>query len=587
MRDETWYVRRMLDAAAVANRQRQVVAVILIAALYLAGAVPRVLLYGATVVPSTLAHALLPLVDISILVALEARHAEAKPFALRIGVAFILMARVGTTLLEAQFGAFLPGSMYPAVLYSKPPSFFLAFAWASTEGILRVALWFFVCVFPRELEQSQSNAAEAANLERSYALAQLRERLEPARFFTALTEIGHSIQRDPRRAREQLAAMGDHLDKLVAPDVNAPDTPLLHDDETPIAVLTPTLETPMARQQFVLAASVVAGLFALNALARITEYGLAAWPLEFLAFLRITAELALFWYFAQRASRHGISVFRTIAWTFCGTLLVNLVAAWITIRLEASFTGWLFPPAIYTHPTPSIRLLVRAVTTAFVDVAFGTVVYLYPLAAFEAAERATSAMNWRRRADLARLRATLAPHFVRNALNVIAGLITEDPDEARRLLEKLGELLIEIDHNEEYHSIAREVRWLRAYATLLEARYPDRLSITFAVDRRAEDLLVPRLLLQPLVENAVIHGVLSRERAGRVHVAITMGANADVLVCEVEDDGPGMQREHREGGVGMRLVRERLLVRAPGGRLTYHSTNNGVRAVLELPQDAS
>lgn len=574
----------MLDPAALTNRKRQILAVFLLVTLFLAGAVPRVLLYGSAVVPSTLARLLLLLTEIGIL-RLVSENRRSTSFELRVGAALIVMACAGATFLDAQIEARLPGSIYPPVLYSKPPSFLLAFAWASTEGILRVALWFFVCVFPRELEQSRAKAVEAANLERAYALAQLRERLEPARVSATLIEMGDSLQRDPRRAREQLAAIGERLDTFMDVNFGGPAEPLPQDADREISVLTSTLRTPIARRQFVLAVSWIAGLFALNALARLAEYGWPVLRIELIAFVRITAELVLFWFFAERASRHGMSVIRTITYTFCATLTLNFVATSIMIGLEASFPRWLFPASIYTHPTPAIRLLVRAVTTSFVDVAFGTLVYLYPLASFEAAERAAVAMKLRRKADVLRLRGTLAPHFVRNALNVIAGLVTEDPDEARRLLNKLGELLVEFEHDDENHSVGREVKWLRAYATLLEARYPDRLSFSFEVDPRVENFLIPRLLLQPLVENAVIHGVLSRQEAGRVGVTITQGTTADTLVCIVEDDGPGMQREYREGGVGVRLVRERLAVHARGGRLMYQSTKCGVRAVLELPEE--
>ncbi|HRI72290.1 MAG TPA: ATP-binding protein [Polyangium sp.] len=130
------------------------------------------------------------------------------------------------------------------------------------------------------------------------------------------------------------------------------------------------------------------------------------------------------------------------------------------------------------------------------------------------------------------------------------------------------------------------MRWLRAYATLLEARHPDRVSFSFESDPRVEKIMVPRLLLQPLVENAVMHGALSREEGGQVRVVITMEAEPGHVVCTVEDDGPRMRREHREGGIGLRLLRERLATHALGGRLTYHSTSKGTRAVLELPQES-
>lgn len=191
----------------------------------------------------------------------------------------------------------------------------------------------------------------------------------------------------------------------------------------------------------------------------------------------------------------------------------------------------------------------------------------------------------RAEAEIAQLRAHLEPHFLLNALNAVSGLVTEDPKEARRLVGALGDLLRDaVSAREEQRTLREEIAWLERYARVLSARYPDTLTFEWDVQKEAELALVPRLLLQPLVENAVRHGVLKRENGGKVIVrvrAIGEGSKKQ-LECAVEDDGPGMQDDSQEG-FGLRSVRRRLELRHPGSSLRVDSSSAGARCVAILP----
>jgi hypothetical protein len=550
--------------------------------LHLVSTAPRLLLYGAAAFPSSLLRVGLLLVEVGILVGLTLPAVSLHKRT--VGATLLLIACVGATLLEGWLESRWPGSMYPAVLYRVAPSSALVFVSVVTDTVLRVGLWTLLYEYPLKLDEARRKAHEAAELERARDLAKLRELVEPTRARRTLREIGASVEQDPNRARERLAAFADGLDATLHPNDGIGERPSRRDPKREASLATPTVRAPVARRQFGLAVAVIGSLFAVNSIARAAEHGLASIRLDFVALVRIGAELLCFWVIAERAAKRSVPISKTIGLALLVSITLGLLAALFTILVEATFPGLLFPPSVFTHPTPPVRLLVRAVTTAFVDVAFFTLVYLHPLASAETAERAAHATRLLREAELAGLRATLAPHFVRNALNVIAGLVATEPEEARRLLEGLAELLEELEREEEEHSLAREVSWLRAYAALLEARHPDRLAISFRSDPSTEGVMVPRLLLQPLLENAVIHGALAREEGGQVQVIIERErANIGAVTCTVVDNGPGIRRDHRTG-LGTRLVRERLATRAAGGRLTYFSSSDGTRASLVLPE---
>ncbi|WAS91434.1 sensor histidine kinase [Nannocystis punicea] len=199
---------------------------------------------------------------------------------------------------------------------------------------------------------------------------------------------------------------------------------------------------------------------------------------------------------------------------------------------------------------------------------------------FEAEQLRTSS-------EMARLRSQLEPHFLLNTLNTIAGLVTQDPREARRLIGCLGDLLRDsLQEQDEMQTLDQEVTWLRRYAEILEARHGDALRFDWDVPPDVGGVLLPRLLLQPLVENAVQHGALCRAGGGRVAVrAMLRGAGAgSQLVCTVTDNGPGLSTsEPRSGALGLRAVRRRLELRGSGSALRLQSSSEGTSAIIEVP----
>jgi two-component system, LytTR family, sensor histidine kinase AlgZ len=158
------------------------------------------------------------------------------------------------------------------------------------------------------------------------------------------------------------------------------------------------------------------------------------------------------------------------------------------------------------------------------------------------------------------------PHFLFNSLNTIASLIPDDPKLAETTLERLSDLLRYALQNVQAEQIAlgKELRMLEDYLEVQRARFGDRLHFRFDVEPGLEEMPILPLMLQPLVENAVLHGVSGRVRGGTVVLsARRQGIRSGKRVVEfrVEDDGPGPGgSSHRGSGTSLGDLRTRIAV---------------------------
>lgn len=165
------------------------------------------------------------------------------------------------------------------------------------------------------------------------------------------------------------------------------------------------------------------------------------------------------------------------------------------------------------------------------------------------------------RARLEMLRMQLNPHFLFNTLNAISALIHEQPEAADRMVVRLSELLrrtLELPDSEEL-SLEQELKLLESYLEIERIRFADRLTVEIKVESGLERALVPALILQPIVENAIRHGIEPREEMGVVRICARL--NGGRMELSVSDNGLGMP-EGGEGiereGIGLSNTRSRL-----------------------------
>jgi two-component system, LytTR family, sensor kinase len=179
----------------------------------------------------------------------------------------------------------------------------------------------------------------------------------------------------------------------------------------------------------------------------------------------------------------------------------------------------------------------------------------------------------------------LQPHFLFNTLNTIAELVHEDPESADRMIAKLSELLRRTLHlgGSQEITLDAELDLLSLYVDLQKARFGDRLKTSLTIDPAARPARVPMLLLQPIVENAIRHGLASHVNAGRVEIeARRVG---DELAIDVTDDGPGLAELEVREGIGLGNTRARLEALYPhGSRLDLmNGPERGARVSVRIP----
>ena len=161
-------------------------------------------------------------------------------------------------------------------------------------------------------------------------------------------------------------------------------------------------------------------------------------------------------------------------------------------------------------------------------------------------------------AELRALRAQINPHFLFNSLNTVADLIVRDPVRAETMTLRLASVFRHVlaHSSRPLTAVRDEMEFLRTYLYIEEARFGDRLHVEFAVDAGVDGDPVPSLILQPLVENALKHGLGPKPGPG--HLCISASVEDNFLCLRVEDDGMGLSSRRESQGLGLTNVAERL-----------------------------
>lgn len=338
------------------------------------------------------------------------------------------------------------------------------------------------------------------------------------------------------------------------------------------------------RQVAIAAASLVAA--ALEAAHSIAWEGrLNGWCVAFMGvatFIELQALTAAldFWVWRRRSS----------AWSF---ILASAFA--VCAGIVEAFAGWQLQRAFDVPLISRLQLRpgIIAQLGAFdglVALGLWAVAVMVPFAVQDAKARALEAEQLRTAGELARLRANLQPHFLFNTLSTVAGLVTEDPREARNLIGALGDLLRDsFEDKGEMQTLDDEVTWLKRYAEILETRHRGSITFRWEIAETTRKFRIPRLLLQPLLENAVKHGALRRREGAEVAVRATLEPGAaGRLTCIVEDNGPGPGvHMPREGARGLALVTRRLaLLYSGAAAFRLEAIDGRTRSIVEIPAEA-
>ncbi len=176
------------------------------------------------------------------------------------------------------------------------------------------------------------------------------------------------------------------------------------------------------------------------------------------------------------------------------------------------------------------------------------------------------------KAEIRALQAQIQPHFLFNALNTVMALIRRDPSRARDVLGHLGDFIRQNLHSTQCETVTlkQELEHVRHYLTVEEARYGDRLKVGYEIDEGALDARLPPLTLQPLVENAVVHGIKS-VREGRI--SIHAGVERDRVVIAVRDTGRGIEPER------LKELLQRPVSSQTGSGLALHNVHQRLQGL--------
>ena len=257
--------------------------------------------------------------------------------------------------------------------------------------------------------------------------------------------------------------------------------------------------------------------------------------------------------------------------------LKSLIGSALGITPVASPEGWTF----------TLQCLMNA-AVYFVIVAVYNAFAYYHL--YHRQKSATSELQARlAEAQLAALKMQLQPHFLFNTLNAISVLMTEDVKKANQMLVRLSELLrLALDSSgRQQVPLKQELEFLERYLDIERIRFADRLKVKLDVEPATLEARVPNLILQPLVENAIRHGIAPRAEGGRldVHARRRNGK----LELEIHDDGPGMAEQaapaEPRNGIGLANCQARLsqLYGEEHGFEHGTSPDGGFSVILTLP----
>jgi len=307
----------------------------------------------------------------------------------------------------------------------------------------------------------------------------------------------------------------------------------------------------------------------------------------------------------------GFYVTRVAPETFPYALIASVLDGWLagrmSVRREQMFIGWRVLGAAALVQLPGLGVTAAgmafsgsnpieafpALTAQLAGVALGVALFVnVALVVISRQEQAVALVEAQAAANeisLTALRNRLEPHFLFNALNTLRATIRRDPEQARALVSDLADLYRYLLHNPRDASVMNEVEHACAYLAIERARLGDeRLEVQTSVDASVRDSRVPALLLQPIVENAVKHGITPKQGVGKITIRASDLGNKLRIEVEDEADGPSHGPSTKGSGVALETLRRRLDQQYDGqANLRLSTLERGTLVTVELPKDPS
>ncbi len=261
------------------------------------------------------------------------------------------------------------------------------------------------------------------------------------------------------------------------------------------------------------------------------------------------------------------TLFISFALMMAVSLLVSLVMLqlqrWMGLDPETSPLG--------DHFLPRVMLI-------------SAVIYALVLRYFYIQHQWRQNLSAQARAELQALRARIRPHFLFNSMNTIASLISFRPDAAEKAVEDLSDLFRASLHERNHHSVKEEIALTQSYLDIETLRLGERLQIAWQVNESIKNAEIPSLILQPLAENAIYHGIEPLADGGRLEISVD--CDGDQLVLQVSNPiGEAAARSHSKGNqMAQQNIRQRLAL-AYGERASFtaNETKHSYTVQLRVP----
>jgi sensor histidine kinase YesM len=237
------------------------------------------------------------------------------------------------------------------------------------------------------------------------------------------------------------------------------------------------------------------------------------------------------------------------------SISIGLISAALTAGLELLLDPW----AISSPPSPFFALLFKKFYNGLLSY---LILYAFIVAISYVLETESARLNEQlSKAQLDALRRQIEPHFLFNTLNSIAGLVREKRnDDAVNMIVRLSDFLRRVveDSNRQNAPLGEEIEFLQKYLDIQKVRFAERLQVSVNVPKELLPALIPSLILQPMVENAVKHGIAKRAQGGMIRIAAVRSNG--MLNLSVFNDGPNLPAGWDEScsGIGISNVRTRL-----------------------------